>query len=272
MPRLLTVISIVLLLFTFAGSALAQPLTCGFYGTANIDGERVADGTVIKAWINGVKVGQCDETKYPLIEGYEHNYAFTTNDQKDHTGQTVTFTIGPDDLLAEESATWKKGDNIELHLHAESGGTAPPPATLPPPSITLYPSEGIATQVSGEGFTPGKVVSIKVGDSPSGSVVANNDGTFAIVIAAPVQNPGTFTVSARDNAGKSDQATLTVPDIHGEPGVKGDRGAPGPKGEVGPKGDAGGSGMALAALILSILAILGFVLIALRISTYWRRR
>lgn len=269
MLRLLTVFSVVLLLFTFAGSALAQGLkVCGFFGYVTIDGEGVDNGTAIKAWIDGKKVA---ETTTPCTLA-NCNYDYHLNVEGDYEGKSIVFTIGSDNREA-GSATWVVGGHSRLDLAADTEDDPyVPPATLPDPSITLYPTEGIATQVSGVGFTPGSSVSITVGGQPAGSIIANTNSTFSIVIAATDQNPGAFIVSVTDTAGRSAQATLTVPDISGDPGADGAKGAKGDPGEAGPKGDSGGSGMALAALILSVIAILGVVLVVLRISTYWKRR
>ncbi len=272
MLRLLTVFSVVFLLFMFAGSALAQgPKVCGFYGYVTIDGEGVYDGTMIKAWIDGTKV--CETTTPCTLANCNYDYYLNIpSDSKDYEGKLIVFTIGSDNRQA-GSATWVLGDYSRLDLAADTEDDPyTPPATLSDPSITLYPTEGIATQVSGVGFTPGSSVSITVGGQPAGSIIANANSTFSIVIAATDQNPGASIVSVTDTAGRSAQATLTVPDISGDPGADGAKGAKGDPGEAGPKGDSGGSGMALAALILSVIAILGVVLVVLRISTYWKRR
>ena len=268
MPRLLIVASLVLLLSTFTGSALAQPPVCAFYGYATIDGDEVNNGTIIKAWIDGTVVYQV--TTPCQLTGYDYDYYMSiTDDSNDYEGKTINFTIGTDNKQA-GSATWISGEHFALDLKADSTANSTP-ASLPNPSITLYPPEGIATQISGKGFTPGSSVSITVGGQSVGSVIAQTDSSFSIVVAAPAQNPGTCIVSARDTAGRSDQAILTVPDISGKQGHQGDRGAPGAQGEPGPKGSSGGGGMALAALVLSIIAIIGIILIAFRISTYWKR-
>ncbi len=271
MLKLLAVIFVSLILLATPAISLGQgPPVCGFYGYATIDGEGVDDGTEIKAWIDNVMVGSVET--YPLpIEGYTYNYALTTKDNKDHTGETVILTIGPNDLIG-GSAEWGGGDNIHLDLDADADA---PPATLSDPAITLYPSEGIATQISGEGFTPNSSISITVGGTPVGTVIANTNSTFSIVIAAPTQNAGTYTVRVTDTAGRSDQAVLTVPDMRGElgpTGDKGDRGAPGTSGEDGPRGPTGGIGLAIAALVLAVIAIGLAGLAAIRVSTYWRRR
>jgi len=237
---------------------MAQPSVCGFYGTATIDGASIDAGTVIKAWIDGTKVSETTTTS-------DIPYNYSIKIAGDYAGKMVTFTVGPDDFNAGSSA-WEAGKNARLNLNGTEEAL-PPVVVLPDPAIELLPEEGLVTQVSGEGFTPGLWVNIRVGGVTAISMMAEADGTFNTVIAAPTQNAGTYTVTAAGGEGGTADAVFTVPDLSGDPGPAGEPGIDGPEG---PKGASGGTGMALASLILAIIAIIFSGIVALRIIS--RRR
>ncbi|MGB2856845.1 MAG: hypothetical protein WBC61_09425, partial [Dehalococcoidia bacterium] len=131
MSNLKILVSIVVAVFfllpamTFAQGA--QP-PCRFYGTVQLDGYDVPDGTVITAIIEGVpystttpEAAYGSSTYVLKIEpsaGAFYNY-----------GTQIYFKI--DDHVAKETATWESGSNIELNLTAS---TAPPPTPTPSPT------------------------------------------------------------------------------------------------------------------------------------------
>jgi len=269
MSKVVIAFLVVLISALIPATALAQPDVCGFYGKAAIKGQDVSNGTVIKAWIGGKKV---DETTTNTVtaDGITTNYQITIeNGQNNYDGKTITFTIGPDDLMA-GTAIWKAGARDRLDLNGTEEMPSPN-SPLPDPSITLIPTEGIATRISGEGFTRGSTIAIMVGNKSAGSAIVNNDddGTFSIVIAAPDQNPGTYTVKVTDTANRADQATLLVPDLQGEPGIEGDQG---PVGPPGPEGESGGGTLALVAIILAGIAVVLAILLAIRVSSFLQKR
>ncbi len=73
--------------------------------------------------------------------------------------------------------------------------------------------------------------------------------------------PGNFTVLARDGTGEHAEATFTLLSIEGPPGPTGAQGEQGEQGSAGPTGPAGPAGpgapleYSLAAILLSIIAI-----------------
>ena len=269
MSRVVIVFLIVLMAALIPAAALAQPDVCGFYGKAAIKGQDVSNGTVIKAWIDGKKVAET-VTSTVTADGITTDYSIKipNDNYKDNTTK-ITFTIGSDDLVA-GTAFWKSGGNDRLDLNGNEEMPSPT-SPLPDPGITLIPTEGIATRISGEGFTRGSTIAIMVDDKSAGTAIVNNDenGTFSIVIAAPDQNPGTYTVSVTDTANRSDQATLVVPNLQGEPGPQGE---PGAQGLPGPKGESGGGTLALVAIILAGIAVVLAVLLAVRVSSFIQNR
>lgn len=138
--RLLALLAVVaLVLFPAIASAQQPPeLPCGFYGTVQVNGADVPEGTVISALIDGNVTATTTTTasstysiKIPQPEG--ENYA----------GKTVTFMIDTD--IAEQTGTWEAGGNFPLDL---SSGQAP----IPP---------------GGGGITDVKVIGLPAGSTPT---------------------------------------------------------------------------------------------------------
>ena len=100
------------------------PLPSSFWGTVEVDGAPVAEGTVIFAWIDGVKYDDDAAKAYVGWEGVY--YAFNVPGDQVGTdpieggveGDIITFRIG--DLVAQETAVWHSGTNVRLNLTATS--------------------------------------------------------------------------------------------------------------------------------------------------------
>ena len=206
--RILVAALLVVGLLLLPTIALAQPNVCAFYGLATLNGVSVDDGTMVKAFIDGVEVS--DAT---TASGSEYLIKVTGN----YSGKTVVFTVGPDDAPA-ETAAWEAGGTIKLDLNGIPS-TAPP--ELPDASITLNPEEGLVTQVSGAGFIPNSSVTLTVGGEQVVTVTASADGSFVTVIVSPIQQAGTYTMAAVGVTDRSAEAMLTIPDLRGEPGIDG---------------------------------------------------
>jgi len=115
--RLLALLAVVALVL-FPALAFAQggapQLPCAFYGTVQVNGQNVADGTTVTA-----KIG--NET-YPATVDYSastYRVVISQPENKDYQGLTVTFMIGNAD--ANETATWSFGGNV--HQNLTSGST-----------------------------------------------------------------------------------------------------------------------------------------------------
>ena len=97
--RVLMAIFLVVGLLVLPAIAVAQPPVCGFYGTVALNGASVDDGTMVKAFIDGVEVGNDTTTS-----GSEYLIKVAGN----YSGKTVVFTVGPDDAPA-ETVLWEAG-------------------------------------------------------------------------------------------------------------------------------------------------------------------
>jgi len=108
--RLLALLAVVaLVLFPAIAFAQGAPqLPCSFHGTVQVNGQNVADGTVITATIGNetpVTTTTSDSTYYVVI---------TQPDGKSYDGLTVTFKIGSDTVS--QTGTWRMGGNVALNL------------------------------------------------------------------------------------------------------------------------------------------------------------
>lgn len=122
MRKSLILIAVLLMLVltsqTFVVNAV-PPLPSSFYGQVKLNGENVPDGTLISAWIDGVKY-----TETPSLS-YEGNsvYAFDVPGDESSTseiveggvpGDIIVFKIG--DLVADQTGIWTSGVYTELNL------------------------------------------------------------------------------------------------------------------------------------------------------------
>ncbi|MCD6358538.1 MAG: hypothetical protein J7L90_01075 [Dehalococcoidia bacterium] len=128
-------LSIIAIFLLLPAAVLAQPLVCGFYGTALSNGMNVADGTIVSAWIEGQKVGEC--TTVNSTYGGRSNALRISGS---HVGKTVSFKVG--NLDASEIAVWKMGENINLDLTANTSTPTPTPTATPTatPTSTATPT------------------------------------------------------------------------------------------------------------------------------------
>ena len=120
--RLLALLAVVaLVLFptiAFAETPPTQP--CRFYGTVQVDGADVEDGTIITAWIDGNETATTT-TPGPAEYG-DSSYQISIIEPAGKTfdGKPVTFKIGASG--AEQTGTWTLGIGFKLDL---SVGEAP---------------------------------------------------------------------------------------------------------------------------------------------------
>ncbi|MCL0036002.1 hypothetical protein M1N47_01030, partial [Dehalococcoidia bacterium] len=195
----LAVAALLLLPTTAFASAPVPPAV--FMGKAYVDDAAVA-GVTVSAWIDGAKVGEtttaADGAYYLRVYGHYH-------------GKTVFFKVAGLDAL--QTAVWEMGKTVTLDLHA----TTPPPEAVGEVGITLSPSEGLVTTVSGVGFTPGSVITITWDGNPIATippvVIAEANETFIAMLVAPTITPGGYMIEATDAVGRSYQAAFTVPDL-----------------------------------------------------------
>ncbi|MFA4836895.1 MAG: hypothetical protein WC749_12595, partial [Dehalococcoidia bacterium] len=87
----------------------AWPYQCDFYGLATVNGSRVADGTVISAWIDSARVQTATTTDSLYRIVVPGNY----------TSKAVSFQVGND--YATQIASWERGSEIETNLTVSLG-------------------------------------------------------------------------------------------------------------------------------------------------------
>ena len=122
--RILISVTIVLsiLMATFSVAQAVPPLPSSFHGTVKVHGENVEEGTVISAWINGVKYAETASLMYEGdsvfaidVPGDDTSTVDVIEGGVDH--DTIVFKIG--DLEAFETGLWIKGTYVELNLSVE---------------------------------------------------------------------------------------------------------------------------------------------------------
>src|SRR5512137_2084430 len=107
------------LLLTNVAPALAvPPMPSSFYGTVLEAGVNVPVGTPVTAWINGVQYAATTT----IMNGGVSVYSLDVPGDEDGTvpveggvpGDTVVFHVN--DLVADQTAPWQSGTNVELNL------------------------------------------------------------------------------------------------------------------------------------------------------------
>jgi len=119
--RMLIMVIFLLTGLVFGQAVLAAappPLPSSFYGTVKFNGENVAVGATVTAWINGVWYADS------LTELYQANTVFSLDVPGDQTdtpaieggkaGDTVVFKVNG--VNAVETATWQSGVNAQRNL------------------------------------------------------------------------------------------------------------------------------------------------------------
>jgi hypothetical protein len=158
-----------------------------FYGTVSFDGAPVQQGTLVEAFVDGVKQA---ETTVDAEGRYGYNPLFRVPGTD---GATVTFHVGG--VEADEYATWQSGAVQELDLTIHQG--AQPPAQY---ELTISSTTGGSVTTPGEGVFPyyagAQVHLLAEAETGYGFVnwTTNSTATFADARAAET----TFTMPAQD--------------------------------------------------------------------------
>jgi hypothetical protein len=120
--RLLALLAVVaLVLFpaiAFAQGGLEPP--CAFHGTVQVNGQNVADGTVITATIGNDTYTTTTFTN-PTTTHSEYRVVIAQPEGKSYEGLTVSFKIGT--AAVTQTGTWSIGGNVAVNL---SSGVCPP--------------------------------------------------------------------------------------------------------------------------------------------------
>jgi hypothetical protein len=157
-----------------------------FYGTVKFNGNLVAAGTLVEAFVDDVKEA---ETTVDDVGRYGYNPIFTVAGT---AGDTVTFYV--DGIEAEEHATWESGKVQKLNL--TTGEEPGPPVQY---TLTISSTTGGSVTTPGEGvytYYAATVVDL-LAEAEAGYQFAKwiaSAGTFGDANAAET----TFTMPAQD--------------------------------------------------------------------------
>jgi hypothetical protein len=146
-----------------ASAQLPPQLPATFFGSVSIDGRPPADGTEVRAFIDGVDCTQApnsERTGSVLVSGVA-NYVVTVVHETQRPGcgregRLVNFTIAG--RPAGQAATWRTGPQ-RLDLNTGSGAPVPLPTSTPTPlpaTATVLAATALpATSTARAAFTPG---------------------------------------------------------------------------------------------------------------------
>ena len=168
----------VVLALVVPAEAAAQEVPCRFYGTVQVDGAYVPDGTLISAHIEGAGQWTTESFTYEGASVYRLDILpddpATTQKDGGVDGDSVNFWIrfAASDLPATTASTWQEAAALEVNLEATSTGT-PTPAPSPTPTPELTPTPTItpsptpmpppAPDEGSSGLAPGAWAGIGVG-------------------------------------------------------------------------------------------------------------
>jgi hypothetical protein len=180
--RLLALLAVVaLVLFpaiAFAQGGLEPP--CAFHGTVQVNGQNVADGTVITATIG-------NETYTATTTDSAYRVVIAQPEGKSYEGLTVSFKIGA--AAVTQTGTWSIGGNVAVNL---TSGVGPP---IP----------------GGGGITDVKVNALPAGSAPT---VSYNAETGVLTLGIPAGAAGATgpagPAGPQGPAGKSASSVLGI--------------------------------------------------------------
>ena len=182
------VLMIITLLLANVSPALAlPPLPSTFSGTVLVNGVGSPAGTLISAWINGVKYAEVPVTIYLGVTYYGIDVpgddpATSGTIEGGIEGQTIVFHIGA--LVAQQTGIFHSGDPQNLNLTAVS---APTDISLSPTSVAensaINTTVGALTATdpsAGETFTYTLVSGTGSTDNASFNILGANLRTLAV--------------------------------------------------------------------------------------------
>ncbi|MDD5092940.1 MAG: hypothetical protein PHV74_00970 [Dehalococcoidia bacterium] len=268
---------VLLALLALPGSIAAQPQVCGFYGSVQLSGVNVPDGTIVKAWIGSVEV-KSTTTVNSLYNMYIEGELEVELGIYD--GKIVTFTVGEKQYGAIQSVPWQRGGNLNINLEA-----------FPLRSVQISPSEGVAAILTGEGFPKNSEIDFTWQDEILATVphpvTTDSVGRFSALVVAPTTDPGDYVIKASDAGGNTAEASFKVISLKGAQGevgpsgkdgamgtdgrdgldgLDGTNGLTGPAGEKGEKGEKASAAGIVIAVIIAIIALV----ISIAIAVFWQ--
>ncbi len=231
-PKLIAAsLAVFLLLIASAPSALAlPPLPSSFYGIAKIDGANAPTGTLVSAWINGVRYAFTTVVAY----GADTVYSLDVPGDDPSTpgiieggapGDMIAFHIG--DVAADQTGTWTSGSNVNRDLTATSPNHLPTITDIPDQTTAEDTAIGPLAFTIGDLETPASALTLSAASSntsliPVASIVFGGSGTNRSVTLTPAANQigqATITITVTDASGGStpDSFILTVTAVNDPP-------------------------------------------------------
>jgi MG2 domain./Collagen triple helix repeat (20 copies). len=207
--------------------------------TVTISGALTADGAPAAGlYVSIIVTDSLGNNAYTMTVTTDSSGAYSTSfiDQLVTSQPAGTYTI--------QATAAQNGNQVATKTATYTVTTGAVTVTT---KITLSPDTGIATMISGQGFTPSDTITITwagitMVTNPM-TISANSAGSFtASVVALNQTTPGAYTVKAIDQHGLNATATFTVPNLQGPAGAKGDQGATGQAGTNGSNGSNGSNG------------------------------
>ncbi len=236
----LSFILALLLILALPSIALAQGGVTVVTGSVTLDGAAAPAGTNVRI-SRGATVVATVQTG--AAAGSAANfYRADITASGDLEGQVLTVQVVVNGVAAPATGapSFTFAGNRVFTVDVTATSAPPPPAA--PAAITLTPSTGVVSTVSGTNFTANSVVTVRAGNVTLAMETANGAGAFFAAIAAPALTPGQVTITATDAASRTASAALTVPSLTGPAGAAGAAGPAGANGAAGALGPAGIAG------------------------------
>lgn len=213
LKKLSLILAMLAVLLTVMPTLAAPQIPASYYGTVQVNGANVAEGTEITVWHNGTQYGQGTTT----IEGGLSGYNVQVNVDDPETageqegvpaGTTVTFKIGS--LDAEQSITVQAGARENLNLSATGSEVISADFTCTPTSGESPLTVNCTDQSTGNITSR----SWEFGDGTTSTEqnpthIYNTDGTYTVALTVTGAN-GSDTESKNGYISVSSSPILTT--------------------------------------------------------------
>ena len=218
-----TLFLFVLTSFLYQGTVFAiPPLPSSFYGTVNLNGSNVVEGTVIEALINDKVVGKSQTLMYEGKSVYAIDVngddSSTTEVEGGKEGDLISYKIGG--LMAKETGTWHSGVNFELNLTINAQATLQPPqptkTPIPTQTPIKNPTRAVATATIIEATKQAtQAVNQNQAAQPTatfqaGQTAAGNSPTEQKTTPEMAASAGTNDEMEQTSTGKTDQGAISA--------------------------------------------------------------
>ncbi len=229
-------------LFVVMPARAFPSMPSSFYGTVKVNGANVAEGTLIQALIGGQVYAEAYSQMYQGdsvfaldVKGDDSDTAAQDGGRE---GDAIQFKIGG--VLADQTAVWHSGTNVNLNLTASPSGTISTPQATPTAvptqtAIVLIQPTSVPPTVSQPLPTSANAVQPSINTVQPSGVPTRSSSSASIPAAAAQPSPTVVGSGAPDNAEAETQRSS-------------------------------GSMVSVAAIImaLAIVVVIGFILLALR--------